>query len=92
MERTDTKRTDTKRTITKKAAITLFVAAMAVAGSAAAFWPQPTTACTAANEGTFETVYRWTRWGEESFTYYCGDGFWQIFEHCDPRVGYCVAY
>ncbi len=78
--------------VLKALAIGLFVAAMGVAGSAAAFWPQPTTACTAANEGAFETVYRWTRWGDESFTYYCGDGVWQIFEHCDPRVGYCIAY
>ena len=84
--------TTEKASLPKALAIGLLVAAMAVAGSAAAFWPQPTTACTAANEGAFETVYRWTRWGDESFTYYCGDGVWQIFEHCDPRVGYCVAY
>lgn len=78
----------TKRVFT----IALTVAAIVAAGSAAAFWPQPTTSCTAANEGALETVYRWTRWGEESFTYYCTGGSWQIFEHCDPRVGTCVAY
>ena len=66
--------TTEKASLPKVLAIGLLVAAMGVVGSAAAFWPQPTTACTAANEGTFETVYRWTRWGDESFTYYCGDG------------------
>ena len=81
-----------KHTMMKGTAIALLAAAMGAVGSASAFWPQPTTACTAANDGTFETVYRWTQWGQESFTYYCGDGFWQIFEHCDPRTGVCVAY
>ena len=72
--------------------IALSVCVMTAAASAAAFWPQPTTACTAANEGALETVYRWTRWGQESFTYYCSGGSWQIFEHCDPRTGICEAY
>ncbi len=81
-----------KTSISKRLAVALFALAIGAAGSAAAFWPQPATGCTAANEGAFETVYRWTRWGEESFTYQCNGGVWQIFEHCDPRTGICVAY
>lgn len=73
--------------------VAIAVVALAVAGSAAAFWPQPTTTCTAANEGSLETVYGRTSWGEEfSVTYYCGSGYWQLFEVCDFSTGVCVAY
>ena len=81
-----------KTLMMKGFAIVLFAAAMGVVGSAAAFWPQPTTACTAANEGSLETVYRRTRWGEESFTYYCISDAWELRERCDTRTGSCVAY
>jgi hypothetical protein len=73
--------------------VAIAVAALTTAGSAVASWPQPTSACTAANEGSLETLFGQTRWGVQfSVTYYCDSGYWQLFEVCDFSTGVCVAY
>lgn len=72
----------------------VLLAGLMTAGTAQAGWPQPTTACTAANEGTTTAVEYRSRWGEHlEITYYCDSGYWQLFMVCDLNPGgICVLY
>ncbi|MFZ5635664.1 MAG: hypothetical protein ACOY82_03660 [Pseudomonadota bacterium] len=79
------------RSMLKGMAVVCFAAMMGFGGAATAA-PLPPVQCTAANDGTLYTVYRQTRWGTESYTYYCNAGYWELFEYCDPATGVCIQY
>jgi hypothetical protein len=74
---------------------TVLLAGLMTAGSAQAVgWPQPTTPCNEASQGTTATVEYRSRWHEHlEITYYCDSGYWQLSMVCDLNPGgICVVY